>query len=157
MSSDKAKEAVLLVSRQRELCLEGKERLETIRDALIRNRGGAAVTQGVHELEGTLAALSALDEDISTFLAGEKEGTLYDVAMAVLKEDSAMAIFDETATLQDELKAKLSAVKNLLKRNKLFVDFHINVASQAKAETTYGPPGKGENVSSGRKMFDANA
>ena len=150
----------LLLKRQKELCQKGLEAFAKLIDALEHNASGAGVTTAVHGLEPILNEFAALDEDITEFLKRSKVDNIYSAIQAQPISDDrdvAMRLFAETNDLQNELKERSTTASNLLKRSKLFIDFHMNVLSHVRAETTYGPPGKGENVSQGRKMFEAHA
>jgi hypothetical protein len=55
------------------------------------------------------------------------------------------------------MRKDLDDARELLKRSKQFVDFHINVITQTAANDTYVPPGTAELENRrGVRMFDAN-
>ena len=154
------RDIILILQRQTELCQQGMEAFDKLIDALEHNTSGAGVAVAVHGIERVMGEFSVLDEDITECLRRNNQANIYNAieAQPVSDDrDAAMRLFAETNKLQQQLKAKSATANNLLKRSKQFIDFHINVLSHVRAETTYGPPGKGENVSQGRKMFEAHA
>ncbi len=150
----------LLLMRQKDLYERSIEAFDELRQTLRHNSSGAGVSAAVHKTEPVLAELGELDEDIGEYLRRCGKKTLYEEIEAqtdAAERETVMRLFDGTAKLQLELKNVIDNVKDLLRRSKLFVDFHLNVASKVQADSTYGPPGATETATQSRKIFDANA
>ena len=154
------KEIVSLLTRGQELYRDAIHELACVREALEHNTDGKGVSAAVHRLEPILAALAELNKDTEASVAAKGAKNLYELLSAQpdsADKDAALRLFVDTERLRDKLQRDNALTNELLQKGKLFVDFHINVASQVKAEHTYGPPGTAENIKQGRKVFVADA
>ena len=154
------REIVTLLAQGRSLYLDAARELDSVREALKRNTSGTGVSAAVHRIEPILSALSELNKKTEELLAARKAKDLYELLTAQpdsADRDVALRLFADTERLRDKVKRNNALTNELLQRSKMFVDFHINVASQVKAENTYGPPGTAENIKQGRKVFVADA
>ncbi len=153
-------EIISLLTQQRDLCQKAADELAIVREALEHNSDGVGVTAAVHKLEPLLTEFGELNEKLVAKVAASGVNNLYEALSAQpasADKDAALRLFGDVERLQDKLKRDNSLTSSLLKRSKMFVDFHINVASQVQAEHTYGPPGTAENIKQGRKVFVADA
>ena len=149
-----------LLLRQKKLFVEATDELAKVREALKENSDGQGVTAAVHKTEPLLSSLNGINKETEDFAKENGARNLYEVISAQpdsAAKDDVLRLFAEVNGLRDRLKRDNALTGELLKKSKLFVDFHINVASQVQAEHTYGPPGTAENVKQGRKVFVADA
>ena len=154
------KEIALLLKRQADLCSEAIAELKNVRKALAHNTAGTGVSAAVHRLEPILQNIADLSKQTETLTAERGAKNLYELLMQqpdVADREVALRLFAYAEKLTEQLKRDNASTGTLLKKGKLFVDFHINVASQTTAEHTYGPPGTAENIKQGRKVFVADA
>ena len=107
-----------------------------------------------------LNKLDLLDKRKREFLqqAGKMRMTAYAADGPDSEErDTVLHLLQKVHQSEDQLRRELSSTKELLKRSKHFVDFHINVITQTAANDTYVPPGAAEFENRrGIKMFDTN-
>ena len=153
-------EIISLISEQTELCRSATDALKAVREALKHNSDGRGVTASVHKIEPLLTALDDVNKKIEDAVARVGAKNLYEAIMAQpdsADKDAALRLFADAEILQNQIKRDNALTRELLRKGKLFVDFHINVASQVTAEHTYGPPGTAENIKQGRKVFVADA
>ena len=148
-----------LLTKQSDLCRRSIDAFRSLAETIANSTSGAGVTAAVQNVEPMLSELTKLSKDTEVFLQQEGYDNLYD-AVKAQPNDEVMRLFTETNELQQQLKSELTLAFDLMKRSKLFVDFHINVLTHVRAENTYGHLGNtgvAENVSRKRKMFDAKA
>lgn len=132
-----------------------------LRETLRKNPSGKGVTDNVQALEAALQRLATLSKRTDAFLQQAGAKSLADVVGALppspMREGvSRLAI--RAAQQQRALKTALAAAEELLEKSGNFIAFHVNLLTQTAASDTYTPPGAAEAaLSSGRRMFDANA
>lgn len=146
--------AELLLSR---VCLD---RLQQLKNALQGNTDGAEVAEAVQAIQPTLNKLNLLDKRKHEFLqqAGKARMTAYAADQPdSVERDTVLHLLQQVHQSEDEMRKELAGTKELLKRSKQFVDFHINVMTQTAANDTYVPPGTAELENRrGIQMFDTN-
>ena len=136
------------------------DRLQQLKHILQENTAGAKVTEAAQAILPTLARLNKLDRRKREFLqqVGKARMTAYVADQPDTEErDTVLHLLQKVHQSEDRLRQELTAAKELLKRSKQFVDFHINVMTQTAANETYVPPGTAELENRrGIKMFDTN-
>lgn len=142
-----------------DLCKNATELVAVLAETLRHNTAGEGVSEAVKNIEPLLTKFAALNDEMQK--AAEESGKknireLIEAQPASAEREEMLRLFDETDELQRELMRRSKNVGTLLKRSKMFIDYHINVLSSAKAGNTYGPPGAAEGVTHGRKMFEAD-
>ena len=146
--------AELLLSQE---CLDS---LQKIKRALQDNTGGGTVTEVVQSILPTVNKLNLLDKRKREFLqqAGKKWMMAYVADRPDSEErDTVLHLLQKVHQSEDQMRKELDNTKELLRRSKQFVDFHINVMTQTAANDTYVPPGAAELENRrGIKMFDTN-
>lgn len=136
------------------------ERLEKLKCTLQENTDGAEVTEMTQAILPILNKLDLLDKRKCEFLqqAGKTSMTAYAADCRKPEErDAVLHLLQKVHQAEDRMRRELNSTKELLKRSKQFVDFHINVMTQTTANDTYVPPGAAELENRrGIKMFDKN-
>lgn len=152
------KEFIELLKREAELLDETKRLAEEQRDILARERGGAAAGKISEQLEPYLLALSAAEIKQTRLLEKYKEKTvagLLEKQPASAERSEAEQLIKTVGMGLRDLGRITAASKELLRKNREYVGFTINVMNQVAADVTYAPAG--ENTPEpvrGRKMFD---
>ena len=146
--------AELLLSQE---CLD---KLQRLKHALQENTAGAETAEAAQAMLPALNKLNLLDKRKREFLqrAGKTRMTAYVADWPDTEErDTVLHLLQKVHQSEDQMRRELSSTKELLKRSKQFVDFHINVMTQTAANDTYVPPGAAEIENRrGIKMFDTN-
>ena len=135
-------------------------KLQRIKLILKENTDGAEVESAVQAIQPILSRLNLLDTRKSEFLqrVGKARMTAYvgDQPDSV-ERNTALQLLQQVQQSERTMRKDLDDAKELLKRSKQFVDFHINVITQTAANDTYVPPGTAELENRrGVRMFDAN-
>ena len=74
-----------------------------------------------------------------------------------VERNTVLHLLQKVQQSERTMRKDLDDARELLKRSKQFVDFHINVITQTAANDTYVPPGTAELENRrGVRMFDAN-
>lgn len=153
-------EALKLLQIELQLLTGAQIELAHIKSAITENPSGEGVTDAVHSLEATLARLGLLEQRKAELLERVGLPTLRDYIFTQsprFERETTLNLFGKIQGLEETLKKDLATTRELLKRSKEFIDFHINVITETRASVTYAPPGGG-NMGESRnvKMFDAN-
>ena len=133
-------------------------RLSDLKAAVTKVSDAVLTREESKKFEAALAELSAVSSEKEKFLQTNKKQDME--AYVKAQEDSnerevAMRLLTQLKESERKLASESYVTKELLKRSSEFVDFRINVMAAAKADTTYGPPGKNASPVA-NKMFDAN-
>ena len=138
-------------------CLDKLQRMKTI---LQENTDGAEVEATVQAIQPILAKLNLLDTRKREFLqrVGKTRMTAYVAEQPdSVERNTVLHLLQKVQQAERTMRKELDDVRELLKRSKQFVDFHINVITQTAANDTYVPPGTAELENRrGVRMFDAN-
>ena len=138
-------------------CLDKLQRMKTI---LQENTDGAEVEATVQAIQPILAKLNLLDTRKREFLqrVGKTRMTAYVAEQPdSVERNTVLHLLQKVQQAERTMRKALDDVRELLKRSKQFVDFHINVITQTAANDTYVPPGMAELENRrGVRMFDAN-
>lgn len=153
-------DAIRLLRAELLLSQECLDRLQKLKHVLQKNADGAEVTEAAQAILPILNKLDLLDKRKREFLqqTGKMRMTAYAADGPDSEErDTVLHLLQKVHQSEDQLRRELSSTKELLKRSKQFVDFHINVMTQTAANDTYVPPGAAEFENRrGIKMFDTN-
>jgi len=152
------KEAVLLIRKEILALKLVSDRLEALKEAVSKVDDAALAKDLSKNLETAMADLAAVSEAKEKFLKDRKKKDMeaYIKAQEVSKErEVAMRLLVQLKEREQNLASESFVTKELLKRSSEYVDFRINVMAAAKADTTYGPPGRNASPVA-NKMFDAN-
>ena len=151
-------EAIRLIQRQMALCAEIGERLGTLKAVLRKNEGGRELSRAVKDIESMFAGFSEVEKEQAGFLRTRQQQNMFDFVQAQpasVERDAAMRLLSQVEASQKSLSQELLMAKELLRHSKEFVDYHVNVLAQTRADGPYGRPGSpGAQRSS--KMFEAN-
>ena len=153
-------DAIRLLRAELLLTQECLDRLQRIKKILQKNTDGAEVAVEVQAIQPILAKLNLLDTRKREFL--QREGKMRMTAYAAEQPDSVerttvLHLLQKVQQAERTMRKELDDARELLKRSKQFVDFHINVITQTAANDTYAPPGTAELENRrGVRMFDAN-
>ena len=112
------------------------------------------------EMEPLLASLQKSEANKDALL---KKISGHDIAEFIrrqpksMERDMAQRLLEKLQAVMGELKALNGHNRELLKRNMQYIDFNINVMTQAAAGTTYeATGGQPAQPDAGVKMFDTN-
>ena len=153
-------DAIRLLRAELLLTQECLDKLRRIKAILQENTDGAEVESTVQAIQPILSRLNLLDTRKREFL--QRVGKVRMTAYAADQPDSverntALQLLQQVQQSERTMRKDLDDAKELLKRSKQFVDFHINVMTQTAANDTYVPPGAAELENRrGVRMFDAN-
>jgi len=134
------------------------DRLQTLKEAVTKADDATLTRDESKKFEAALTELGTVSAAKEKFLQTNKQRDME--AYIKAQEDSnerevAMRLLTQLKESERKLASESYVTKELLKRSSEFVDFRINVMAAAKADTTYGPPGKNASPVA-NKMFDAN-
>ncbi|MBO6178906.1 MAG: hypothetical protein J6O04_07020 [Selenomonadaceae bacterium] len=152
------KEAIRLIRKEILALKFVASRLSDLKAAVTKVSDAVLTREESKKFEAALAELSAVSSEKEKFLQTNKKQDME--AYVKAQEDSnerevAMRLLTQLKESERKLASESYVTKELLKRSSEFVDFRINVMAAAKADTTYGPPGKNASPVA-NKMFDAN-
>lgn len=152
------KEILDILRQELILCTRIRDISQQQRDVLAETLNGKAVSTITQQINELLTQLGKLEQRKQKLLAQNGEKTLKGL---LLRQP-----FSAEKTLAGQLLTKLSGIikelqltsmnsRALLQRNMQYVEFSINVMTQASAGTTYTPPGGADsNTTHAKKMFD---
>ena len=153
-------DAIRLLQAELQLNQECQAQLQELKRILQENTDGAEVTEVAQGILPTLNKLNLLDKRKREFLqrVGRTRMTAYAADRPDSEErDTVLHLLQKVHQSESQMRRELDSTKELLKRSKQFVDFHINVMTQTSANDTYVPPGAAELENRrGIKMFDTN-
>ena len=153
-------EAIRLIRQQILVCARINELFEALKEVLRKKAEGKALSNAVKRMEAVFSELSGLEDQQQGFLEAQQQRNMIGFVQAQpasVERDVAMRLLSQLGAWQTRLSRQSVTAKELLRHSKEFVDYHMNVLSQAKAESTYGPPGaSAADAGRGLKMFDAN-
>ena len=152
------KEAIRLIRKEILALKFVASRLSDLKAAVTKVSDAVLTREESKKFEAALAELSTVSSEKEKFLQTNKKQDME--AYVKAQEDSkerevAMRLLTQLKESERTLASESYVTKELLKRSSEFVDFRINVMAAAKADTTYGPPGKNASPVA-NKMFDAN-
>ena len=154
------KEAIKLIRGQMVLLSQMGKTVDGLNAALLKRADAVGVRNAVKQLESLLAELGRLEKNQRKFLETKQQGNMQSFVKAQptsMERDAVWRLLLQITSLQNDLKKKRMETDKLLKSNKDFVDYNINVMNQTQAGTTYGPPGGNSvELQRGRKMFEAD-
>ena len=154
------KDAIKILRGQAVLCTRLLGMFDKLLEALKTDTAGAGVSKAVQDIEPPMAELSKLLSEQQRFLEahGQPDMRSFMQAQAVSTErDVAMRLLGQAGALQEDLRKKARESELLLQRSKDFIDYHINVISQARASVTYGAPSaEAMEGQRGQRIFDRN-
>ena len=153
-------DAIRLLRAELLLMQECLDKLQRIKVILQENTNGAEVEAAVQAIQPILAKLSLLDTRKREFLqrVGKTRMTAYAADQPdSVERNTVLHLLQQVQRSERSMRKELDDAKELLKRSKQFVDFHINVITQTAANDTYVPPGAAELENRrGVRMFDTN-
>ena len=153
-------DAIRLLRAELLLMQECLDKLQRIKVILQENTNGAEVEAAVQAIQPILARLSLLDTRKREFLqrVGKTRMTAYAADQPdSVERNTVLHLLQQVQRSERSMRKELDDAKELLKRSKQFVDFHINVITQTAANDTYVPPGAAELENRrGVRMFDTN-
>lgn len=153
-------DAIRLLWAERLLNQECLDRLQDLKHALQENTDGAEVTEVAQAIQPTLNKLKLLEKRKHEFLQQAAKTSMIDYGMDqsdIKERDTVLQLLQNVHQGESQMRRELDSTKELLKRSKQFVDYHINVMTQTAANDTYVPPGAAEIENRrGIKMFDTN-
>ncbi|MBR3721221.1 MAG: hypothetical protein IKN12_00480 [Selenomonadaceae bacterium] len=152
------KEAIRLIRKEILALKLVASRLSDLKAAVTKVSDAVLTREESKKFEAALAELGTVSSEKEKFLQTNKKQDME--AYVKAQEDSnerevAMRLLTQLKESERKLASESYVTKELLKRSSEFVDFRINVMAAAKADTTYGPPGKNASPVA-NKMFDAN-
>ena len=140
-------DAIRLLRAELLLMQECLDKLQRIKVILQENTNGAEVEAAVQAIQPILARLSLLDTRKREFLqrVGKTRMTAYAADQPdSVERNTVLHLLQQVQRSERSMRKELDDAKELLKRSKQFVDFHINVITQTAANDTYVPPGAAE-------------
>lgn len=152
-------EAVRLIRQQMVTYSRLEALLERLREALHQREDSGKVSSAVKEIERMYADLARLEQGQKDFLKTrqkENMASFVQAQPASVERDVAMRLLLQVTALQKKLLGQSAAAKELLRHSRDFMEYHINMVSQAKAEGIYAPPDAGAGPGGSRRMFEAN-
>ena len=153
-------DAIRLLRAELLLMQECLDKLQRIKVILQENTNGAEVEAAVQAIQPILARLSLLDTRKREFLqrVGKTRMTAYAADQPdSVERNTVLHLLQQVQRSERSMRKELDDAKELLKRSKQFVDFHINVITQTAANDTDVPPGAAELENRrGVRMFDTN-
>ena len=153
------KEIIEILRQQLILCgrilaISQKQQKHLVEHAAAASRAVAA------EMEPLLVSLQKSEANKDALL---KKISGHDIAAFIrrqpksMERDMAQRLLEKLQAVMAELKALNGHNQELLKRNMQYIDFNINVMTQAAAGTTYeATGGQPAQPDAGVKMFDTN-
>ena len=154
------KEAIRLIRQQMAVCTKIDKLLEELGGVLRKKPDGKKLNGAVKRIESAFAELSGLEGEQRRFLEARQQQNMVGFVQAQpasVERDVAMRLLSQVGILQEGIARQSETAKELLRHSKEFVDYHVNVLSQTRAEGTYAPPGAAAaGAQRGVKMFDAN-
>ena len=154
------KDAVKVIRREMFLLCQLGKVMDGLNEALLRRADAAGVRNSVRQMEAMLSELGQAEKDQRQFLETKSQNDMHGFVKAQpasQEKDAVERLLLQVGNLQNDLKRKRAEIEKLLKNEKKFVDYNINVMNQTQAGSIYGPPG-GSSVElmRGRKMFEAD-
>ena len=150
---------IKLLREQMILCNRLSGIFEELITALRESKSGPDVTSSVQSIEPLMLDLSKNDLKTEEFLKSAKVENLkifVESQSTGIERNVAERLLIQVGNLQNKLRHQIVNSAHLLMNSKKFTDFHINVMSQAVADTTYGS-GRKLGQHQKRRVFDANA
>ncbi len=150
---------IKILREQMILCSRLIEIFNGLNNALKDNATGIGVTPSVQAVEPLLKDLSKSEIKIQEFLKEKKVSdlkTFIDMQPEGVERSVSTRLISQVSNLQNQLRRKTVNAAGLLVSSKAFIDFNLNVISQTKASTTYGPPGSEIEHQRKIRMFDAS-
>ena len=150
---------IKMLREQMILCSRLNELFSQLDTALKDNTSGAGVTSTVQAIEPLMKELSGSDVKIQTFLKETNSDSLknfIDSQPESIEHSVADRLLNQVSNLQMKLRHQIIMAASLLVKSKEFIDFNVNVISQTRASTTYGPPGAEIEHQRKIRIFDAN-
>lgn len=153
--------AIAELLKQELLCgTETAKAVAKLRATLKENASGQGAGADAEALEKTLARLGALEEQTRAFLQNAGAESIAEALEALPPSPmrtGVQRLAVRAARQQRALRTAVMAAGSLLEKSRGFIDFHVNLMSQAVASDTYAPPGaESAEPRRGRQMFDAN-
>ncbi len=137
----------------------GLEKVRALKDAIRKSEDSSLIKSLVKETEEVLKELAATADLKDELLNKRKANNMEELSKAQeLQGDKEVVVrlLSKVKELEKEFAEELMTTRELLKRAVAFTEFHINVLAGAKADTTYGLPGKNQGDAVANKMFEAN-
>lgn len=135
-------DAIRLLWAERLLNQECLDRLQDLKHALQENTDGAEVTEVAQAIQPTLNKLKLLEKRKHEFLQQAAKTSMIDYGMDqsdIKERDTVLQLLQNVHQGESQMRRELDSTKELLKRSKQFVDYHINVMTQTAANDTYVP------------------
>ncbi len=149
---------IKLLREQMILCSRLSEIFGNLSTAFKEARSGLDVTSAVQKIEPLMSDLSKNDKKIQEFLQTEKVENLkifIDKQPKSTENEVAVRLLAQVGTLQNRIRHQITNVARLMINSKTFIDYNLNVMSQAVANNTYGSDLKvGQHQT--RRVFNAN-
>jgi len=137
----------------------GLEKLRNLKDAIRKSEDSSLVKNLARETEEVLTELAKIADLKDECLKKRKANNMEELSKAQeLQNDKEVVVrlLSRIKELEKQFSEELAVTRELLNRAVAFTEFHINVLAGAKADTTYGLPGKSQGDAVANKMFEAN-